>query len=312
MQETEDIEEKLSSAQENQLNIDWEWATVCIQKRAQQILSYLPTQLADIVSQYELPAPDELNQAKAQLEKAFDLNDPALTFSALNTFANPNGKLPCFNDYLSYSLTKDPKIIEALLIYRANPNPPSFLMIPILHRVSNPCVVPLLIQYKANIDAVDSKGENALYHNGIRAFDASLPSSETYTLIKTLIAHKVNPNHIDEDGVTPLHQASGAFHYEYVKALLEDKANVHATDRWGDTALYLVTKTIFEDQQENAMKTMELLVNAGADPYIKNNEGKTALDRAQCFDARRDLKMAGAIIQVYREKQKPRNTCTQM
>jgi len=41
-----------------------------------------------------------------------------------------------------------------------------------------------------------------------------------------------------------------------------------------------------------SLQQFNILVNTDAAPYIKNKEGKPALDGAQCFDTRQSPKMA--------------------
>lgn len=77
----------------------------------------------------------------------------------------------------------------------------------------------------------------------------------------------------DEDGRTPCFQAVLGDHREVVVFLLDAGADVNSADRFQDTPLMQACAKGFD-----AMAT--LLLQRGADPALRNQEGRTARDRA--------------------------------
>jgi ankyrin repeat protein len=81
----------------------------------------------------------------------------------------------------------------------------------------------------------------------------------------------------DAQNHTPLIWAS--FHQrdsgiEMVRYLLDHKADVNAQQRFGWTPLIIATRS-------RSPRTVQLLLERGADPKIKSNKGQTALDVAK-------------------------------
>jgi ankyrin repeat protein len=75
----------------------------------------------------------------------------------------------------------------------------------------------------------------------------------------------VGPDIQDDYGYTPLHAAASYGQDEIVRLLISDyKASVNIQDEQGDTALHLVEE----------VSTCKLLIELGADPQIRNEEGR--------------------------------------
>lgn len=80
---------------------------------------------------------------------------------------------------------------------------------------------------------------------------------------------------VDSFGNTKLHNAVRAGNIGLVCELLEKGADVNVQNRWGNTALHMAA----EYGLYRVSKTLSsILLNAGADPYIKNVQGITPLD----------------------------------
>jgi hypothetical protein len=75
-----------------------------------------------------------------------------------------------------------------------------------------------------------------------------------------------------------------------IQALLALGIDVNATDRKDNTALHCVLRGRSKERKKINYTLVALLLNAGADIYARNNEGKTPLSIAQEQDA-------GTIIQ---------------
>lgn len=87
-----------------------------------------------------------------------------------------------------------------------------------------------------------------------------------YEIVKLLLKHGANPNHVIPGGQTPLHHACKEGHAKVVRKLLEFKADFTAHDEKGDTALLLAGRFGHAD-------IVRILLNLGDDPTHKNNLG---------------------------------------
>ena len=115
-------------------------------------------------------------------------------------------------------------------------------------------LVHYLLQQKANVDAVDRFGNNALVdalrqrHEGVAALlrkhKSSLPQTDIGTVLcknafhnrleetRQLFENGVSVNNPDYDGRTALHLAAACGHISVVQFLVKAKADLHATDRF--------------------------------------------------------------------------------
>ena len=95
--------------------------------------------------------------------------------------------------------------------------------------------------------------------------------------IKSLIARGASVSAADADGGTPLMNAASARALEAVQALVDadpQKATINRRDATGRTALM---NACAEAASPVAAKIVTLLLNAGADPNVQSQSGKTAL-----------------------------------
>jgi ankyrin repeat protein len=93
-----------------------------------------------------------------------------------------------------------------------------------------------------------------------------------------LVKAKADVNQKDDDGMTALHWATLAHHPEAMKALIAGGAEVNTVDRFGFTPLQYAAMVDFGDSV-----TVTTLLQAGADPNIKDKEGKTAFARGESY-----------------------------
>ncbi len=98
-------------------------------------------------------------------------------------------------------------------------------------------------------------------------------------------------NATDKNGVTLLHRAVRFRNPEAVRAALKKGAAVNQTcKRSGSTPLHrAVTYTGAPGtagKNSERLSIIEILLKAGADPSIRNKQGKTALDYARDSEAR--------------------------
>ncbi|HEU0239171.1 MAG TPA: ankyrin repeat domain-containing protein [Micromonosporaceae bacterium] len=80
-------------------------------------------------------------------------------------------------------------------------------------------------------------------------------------------------NQADYQGFVPLHRAAIGHNIDTATALLSSGANVNAANRWGNTPLHLAA--VYERGKQ---PMVDLLLAHGADPTLRNSDGRTALE----------------------------------
>lgn len=79
---------------------------------------------------------------------------------------------------------------------------------------------------------------------------------------------------VNKDGWTPLHYASTKGQAAMVKLLLANGALPNEISPEGDTALFMAVQT-------DSLETVQLLINAGADPSASNLKAQDSIDMAR-------------------------------
>jgi ankyrin repeat protein len=95
-------------------------------------------------------------------------------------------------------------------------------------------------------------------------------------LQKLLDSGEVDLGVVDDDGRTPLHRAIDAGAEDAGRLLVDAGADVNRPDRWGNTPLW---RAVYQVCDTAAL--VELLLERGADPTVKNNHDVSALDLAR-------------------------------
>ena len=122
---------------------------------------------------------------------------------------------------------------------------------PLLHETSNPELIKLLLKNGANPNLTDNLGKTSLHE----AIDRSLiSSSDSSIYIKYL---------------------------EKINLLLEANALVNAQDNDGNTPLHIAVHRATTSSSEHAPEIIELLLQHGANPLIKDTNGLTPLKKLQ-------------------------------
>uniref|UniRef100_A0A0N5AMY4 Osteoclast-stimulating factor 1 n=1 Tax=Syphacia muris TaxID=451379 RepID=A0A0N5AMY4_9BILA len=104
--------------------------------------------------------------------------------------------------------------------------------------------------------------------------------------IKECLDNSVSPNSLDKSGSTPLYWASYAGHTDIVKLLVEiPNMCISAQNKLGDTALHAAAWKSHAD-------CVEVLLEHGANPSIRNYEGKMPFDIARDTQSKALLEMA--------------------
>ena len=141
-------------------------------------------------------------------------------------------------------------------------------------------IVAMLLDAGANVNAKDEYNATAL----IKA-----SSNGHKEIVEMLLEKGADVDAKTHNGSTALIKASENKHTEIVAMLLDKKygAYVNATDDDGDTALMKVINCNEEDDrpwyyvESDITEIMEMLLAAGADVNVVNNNNKTALDIAE-------------------------------
>jgi ankyrin repeat protein len=125
----------------------------------------------------------------------------------------------------------------------------------------------LLLEAGANPNIKNYYNESALF------FISSRNRHED--IIKLLLDYKADPNITDDHSITPLMVASLDGHINNIITLLHSKKiKIDAKDFQGDTALMYASSL-------GHLNVIKVLLEAGANPLLKNNKGQTALDIAK-------------------------------
>jgi ankyrin repeat protein len=92
--------------------------------------------------------------------------------------------------------------------------------------------------------------------------------------MQTLLTMGANVNSAHYRGHKILASAAGAGSIEAVNLLIEKGAIINAVDPWGKTALH------YAIQKKRSFELIKILLVAGADPSIKDANGRSPLDEA--------------------------------
>lgn len=140
--------------------------------------------------------------------------------------------------------------------------------------------VKLLIKKGANVNIKDNNGYTALMEATTHGY---------IEIVKFLLENGADPNIRDNKGYTALMIAADTENPEIVKVLLEKGADPNIiNNQYNTTALKIVSDIIHVASSDPILKIIILLIENGADPYIEDIYGSTAIEE--------DL-----VLQIYSE-----------
>ena len=130
-------------------------------------------------------------------------------------------------------------------------------------REPSPKSVQVLMDWpKTDVNKLNAQGENVLMLVALKG---------QLALADRLIKKGADVN---KTGWTPLHYAASGGHAELIGLLLENSAYIDAESPNGSTPLMMAA-------MYGSEASVKLLIQEGADPKLKNQQGLTALDFAQ-------------------------------
>ena len=171
-----------------------------------------------------------------------------------------------YEDFFKATQTDEVKVISSLLSRGFDPNTVNLnaepALLATLREGSLKSFEVLAKHPKVNLNVRNAHGESALM---LLSLKGQLP------LAKLLISREADINH---PGWTALHYAATGGHADIIQLLLDQSAYIDAESPNGSTPLMMAARY-------GNLKSVQLLIEEGADVLIKNQLGLSALDFAK-------------------------------
>jgi ankyrin repeat protein len=194
-----------------------------------------------------------------------------------------------YEDFFSAVKQDNPAAIMALLNRGFDPNTPDPQGLPGLYlalRESSLKAAQALIDWpKTNVEIRTLQDESPLMMAALKGHVA---------MVKKLIARDADVN---KTGWTALHYAATNGHVEIIRILLEQHAYIDAESPNGTTPLMMAA-------HYGSPSAVKALLEAGADPTIKNQLGLTAIDFANRAGRQDSAELIAAHVRSGRPKGK--------
>jgi len=145
---------------------------------------------------------------------------------------------------------------------------------------NKPAIVEMLLKKGAKVEPADFEGNTAL-HLMVMQYHS------TDAVVKLLLDAKAEPNAVNDLGQTPLMICQNT---KSMELLIKSGANIDAIDKFGKTAL----NRGFSRYRSDSSLRVKILLNAKANPDIRDSEGNTALMYAVRHDA--DFKSVRLLV----------------
>lgn len=158
-----------------------------------------------------------------------------------------------------------------------------------------PALAGTLLRNGAKINAQDEDGKTALHYTvaGARISNSQLFEQEQVQLLDTLLKYKADMNIKDKEGNTALSAALQATNGQHIgimelEKLLASGANPNIQNNEGKTPLMLACEL------NSNFEIILALVQAGADPKLRDESGKAAIDYTSKENVSNILMAAGS------------------
>ena len=130
-----------------------------------------------------------------------------------------------------------------------------------------------LLEKGADVEEKDNQGDTALMFAAANVFSQDA-TGETLPAVNLLLDWKANPNAMNKKGQTPLMLASQKGEVEIAKLLISKKADIHAKDKNGKSALHYAA----ESKADPAI--VMFLIEQRCELDAQDDKGETALMKA--------------------------------
>ncbi|BFM48473.1 ankyrin repeat domain-containing protein [Marinomonas sp. THO17] len=141
-------------------------------------------------------------------------------------------------------------------------------ILPDINSQQDTSIMALLLTSKIDINAQNNQGETPLF--------LAIKYGKTQNAL-LLLSHNADADIADVNGVTPLMQAAQANNLALVTQLISVPQDLNRTDKNGQTALHFATQIKAPRNDYQRAEIIRLLINAGANPNIQNNNLSTPL-----------------------------------
>ncbi len=217
---------------------------------------------------------DESGNTPLHLASTFrhdDIIDLLIRHQADVNMLNAQGQAPL----ILASMYGDAESIKSLLageakkdITDANGNTP--LHIAAIYR--NHENLDEILKANPEIDAINPEGYTPL-HLAVRR-------SDNEKVVELLLQHETDLNIPDPTGKNALLASVGSNQKDYIRMLVSKGIDINSQDENGNTALHYPLSNVIRDKRylPYSKEMVKILMEEGADPHIKNNEGKSPMD----------------------------------
>ena len=188
-----------------------------------------------------------------------------------------------YEDFFTAVARDDAPAVSSLLQRGFDPNTPNpagehGLMLAL--RSPAPKVIAVLLAWsKTNVEVRNRQDESPLMIASIKGMTE---------IVSQLLDKDADVN---KSGWTPLHYAATAGHLQIMNLLLEHHAYIDAASPNGSTPLMMAA-------MYGTPSAVKLLLEAGADPLLKNDLGLTAIDFAQRANRQESADIIAAFVRA--------------